>query len=273
MNAIEALLLGALQGATEFLPVSSSGHLVIAPALLGWESSLTFDVVVHWATAMAVLLYFREDLKGMLFGAWQGIRESGRPWSNPEGRLLSLVALATVPAAFAGLLLEPRFEQLIDGEPLAAARLAAGMLFVTGAVLAISERLGSRDRDCDALSISGSLGIGLAQALALVPGISRSGSTIATGLLLGLDRASAARFSFLMSAPIVLGAGLIKGLDLVRDGIPAGEAPALIIGFFSAFVVGYASIAWLLGYLRRAPLYGFAIYTWVVGALALWMLR
>lgn len=272
MNAIEAALLGAIQGLTEFLPVSSSAHLVILPALLGWRSNLSFDVLVHGATALAVLLYFREDWANLLGGVLRGTR-AGAPWRDPAGRQLSLILLATVPAAVAGLLLEPRFEALLGQDPISAARIAAALLPLTGLILLAAERASKSRASVEQLGWMGTLLVGFAQALAILPGISRSGSTIAAGLALGLSREEAARFSFLLATPIILGAASLKLLDLFTQGLAPGEGRALAIGFGTAFVFGYLSIGWLLGWLRRASLKPFAIYCMAFGVLALWLLR
>ena len=272
MSLLQALILGALQGATEFLPVSSSGHLVIVPALLGWQSSLTFDVAVHWATTLAVLLYFRRDWIALLTGAWQGLRHEGAPWRRPEGAMLCGIALATVPAMLAGLVLEPYFEAALSGEPRSAARWSALLLLATGFILILGEQRAGRARRVERVGPGRALAIGVAQACAILPGISRSGTTIASGLALGLDRESAARFSFLLAAPIITGAAILRAFDLAASGLAPGEASSLVAGFVAAFVVGYLAIGWLLGYLRHASLRAFAVYCWCFGLLALALL-
>ena len=258
MNLFQALLLGVLQGATEFLPVSSSGHLVLVPWLLGWPaSSLTFDAVVHWGTAVAVIAYFWRDWVALAGAAIKSVnRQIGKSAnSTSEAGRVWLILLGTVPAALIGYLLEDFFEEMF-ARPIA----AAGFLLITAALLAASERLGRRQRDLDTLNWLDALLIGLAQALAIFPGISRSGSTIAAGLARGLRRESAARFSFLLATPIILGAGLFKVTDLAQAGGLAAQAPVLVAGFVSAGVVGFGCIHLLLRYLQRRPLYPFAIY-------------
>ncbi len=276
MRDLEALILGALQGATEFLPVSSSGHLVILPALLGWSSSLTFDVIVHWATTMAVLIYFRRDWTALLSGGLRGLRR-GAPWRDPLGARLSWIALATLPALVAGLAIEPALESALETQALASARLAALLLLVTGGLLIAGERLAGRETarqvGLDGLGVRRAMWIGVAQALAILPGISRSGATIAAGLALGLDREESARFSFLLSAPVILGAAVLKLGELFERGLAPGEGRSLVLGFLAAFAVGYLAIGWLLSYLRRASLRAFAVYCWAFGLLALWWLR
>lgn len=283
-EVLRAALLGMLQGATEFLPVSSSGHLVILPELVGWPpAGLTFDVVVHIATAVAVLIAFRQDWRRMIRGAWRGLR-SGDPLGDPDARLLAMLVLASVPAAVAGLALESYVESWLAESSLAAARLAGSMLLVTGTLLVTSERFAARGSSsgpglgargaADRVGWGTALLIGVAQAIAIVPGISRSGATIAAGLALGLPRDEAARFSFLLATPIILGAGALRLIDLADGQAAAGPAPlALVIGAVSAFVVGWASIGWLMRIVRSRSLVGFALYTWAFGLLALWMLR
>ncbi|MEE8390147.1 MAG: undecaprenyl-diphosphatase UppP [Anaerolineae bacterium] len=273
MNLFQAFILGVLQGATEFLPVSSSGHLVLVPWLLNWPaSSLVFDAVVHWGTAVAIIAYLWRDWVTLVSAAFRSLpailgKETGFFRQNPvsgEARLAWLIILGTVPAALIGYLLEDFFEEMF-AHPVA----AAGFLLVTAALLAVSERLGRRERDLDTLDWLDALLVGLAQALAIFPGISRSGSTIATGLARGLRRESAARFSFLLATPVILGAGLLKVVDLVQIGGLAAQAPLLVVGFVSAGVVGFGCIHFLLRYLQRRPLYPFAIYCAVAGVACL----
>lgn len=254
MNLFQAFLLGVLQGATEFLPVSSSGHLVLVPWLLGWApSGLAFDVVVHWGTALAVVVYFWRD--------WVNIVKKAR---FSEKNLACLILLGTIPAALLGYLLDDFFEGMF-ARPIA----AASFLLVTAAILTASERLGRRERDLDTLTWLDALLVGLAQALAILPGISRSGSTIAAGLARGLRRELAARFSFLLATPIILGAGLLKVLALAQAGGLAAQAPALAVGFVTAGAVGLGCIHFLMRYLQRRRLYPFAIYCAAVGVICL----
>jgi undecaprenyl-diphosphatase len=271
---VRAALLGALQGATEFLPVSSSGHLVIVPELLAWPaSSLTFDVAVHWATALAVLAYFRSDWHRLGARSASALRARALR-TCPEARLLGLLVLASIPAGVVGLLAESALEQHLAADPRGAARAASALLLVTGSVLLISERWKHR-QGCSAEDIAprGALAVGLAQAAAILPGISRSGATIAVGLLAGLSRPQAARFSFLLATPIILAAGVLRLADLALAGPQPGELESLAVGFLAAFAVGYAAIGWLLRYLHRASLAPFAAYTWALGTAALWLLR
>jgi undecaprenyl-diphosphatase len=275
---LRALALGALQGATEFLPVSSSGHLIIVPELLGWPaSSLTFDVVVHWATAIAVLLFFWRDWAALAAGAWRGARSNPRRMT-PELRLLLLIAAASIPAVIVGMALVDTVDEMLTEQPRTMARFAAAMLLVTAAILTASEviarrRSGRRTDSTDDVSASTAGIVGVGQALAIAPGISRSGTTIACGMGRGLTRATAARFSFLLAAPIMVGAGVAQLAGFATSTPSKDEVIVLAAGFAAAFIVGIASIAWLMHFLRRSSLYVFAAYTAVAGLLSLWLLR
>ena len=297
MTVLRAVLLGSLQGATEFLPISSSGHLVVVPWLLGWPSpGLVFDAVVHWGTAMAVIIYFWRDWVRLVLVAlhslgttWRRLRtaltrgvppaggiasgSTGAAEPSPgatDARLAWCIVLGTVPAAVIGYLLEDFFEGMFARPPV-----AATFLLITAALLAVGEGLGLRERGLDRLTWPDALIIGLGQALAIFPGISRSGATIAAGLARGLRRAAAARFSFLLATPITLGAGLLKLLDLVRADDLASMALPLVVGFLAAGVVGLGCIHWLIRYLRKRRLYPFAVYCAVAGVacLLVWLLR
>jgi undecaprenyl-diphosphatase len=258
MEIVQAIVLGILQGATEFIPVSSSGHLVLVPWLLGWESpGLTFDTVVHWGTLVAVLAYFWRDWL-MLISAWfRGLFRWD--WRDPDARLLWLIILGTIPAAIIGYAFEAFFESLF-GKPI----WAGVFLLVTAGLLTLAELLGKRTRQLDDLLWQDALAVGLAQAAAIAPGISRSGATMSVGIFRGLERPAAARFSFLLATPIIFGAGLFKLLDLASEPNAMTQVPALVAGFLAAAIVGYLCIWLLLKYLQRGKLYPFAFYcAWV----------
>lgn len=275
MNLIQALILGIIQGATEFLPVSSSGHLVLAPWLLGWNRpdsawyldptdpfQLAFDVVLHLGTVLAVLAYFWRDWLALLQGVFRAIRQ--RAIDDPEAKLALLIVLGTIPAALIGYALDEFFERMFHQEAAAAA-----FLLVTATFLFITERMGRRERDLEQITWLDALLIGLGQALAIFPGISRSGATIAAGLARGLKREPAARFSFLLATPVILGAGAFKILDLAQAGDLSSRVPALVVGFLSAGIVGFGCIYFLLRYLQRHRLYPFAIYCAALGIISL----
>jgi undecaprenyl-diphosphatase len=265
LDVIEALVLGILQGATEFLPISSSGHLVLVPWWLGWdEPPLVFDIMVHLGTLVAVLVYFRRDWLNFLRAGMATLRH--RSIEDPDTRLLLWLVLGTLPAAVIGFVFEDVFRAAFLHPPLVAA-----LLLVTALLLFISERRGANvsQRTLNDLTARDALTIGLAQAVAIFPGISRSGSTIAFGLFRGLPRPDAAQFSFLLAPPIIGGAGIKELLDASLAGIGTEMVFPLLIGFITSMVVGYGCIWFLMRLLQRRRLYGFAMYCATFGTLSL----
>jgi undecaprenyl-diphosphatase len=253
MTIIEAIVLGILQGTTEFIPVSSSGHLVLVPWLFGWgPPGLTYTVAVHFGTMLGVLVYFRQDWLGMLEG---GLRWTRERRLNPQFKLLLLLIVGTIPAALLGYLFEDFFIRVFEN-PL----VAALMLLVTAGLLLVSEALGQLRRTLDDLTWLDSLTVGLAQAFAIFPGISRSGATLAAGRLRDVKREDAARFSFLLATPIIMGASLFQLIDLLVLGTDSTHWLLLIVGFLSSFFSGYLVIHWLLSFLRTRPTTIFALY-------------
>lgn len=266
MDLIQAIVLGIVQGATEFIPVSSSGHLVLVPWLLGWEKPpLIFDTMAHWGTLVAVVAYYWKDLMKIEANVQRDLANR-TPLASPESRLAWLLVLATIPTVIIGLLFEKQFEKLFFSEP---PYWVIGFLFITGLILWISESIGKRVREIESLSPGNALLFGLAQSLAITPGISRSGSTISMGLLLGFTRAAAARFSFLMMIPVVFGAGLLKLLELFKTGISGDQVLLLVAGFLSAAISGYVCITFLLNFLATRSVRTFAVYCWLFGTLCL----
>lgn len=264
MNLIQALVLGIVQGATEFIPVSSSGHLVLVPWLLGWKSpGLLFDTMAHWGTLVAVFAYFWRDLIAIVQNVLRDLFR-GKPLASPESKLGWMIVLATIPAILIGFTFEETFEALFN-EPV----WVAGFLLVTGLILWVSEALGKRTRGIESVGPKEALLIGLAQSAAITPGISRSGSTIGMGLLLGLERPAAARFSFLMMMPVVFGAGLLQLSEAAAVGIEGRSLLPLAVGFVAALVTGYAAITFLLDYLASRSVRVFAIYCWLFGSMSL----
>jgi undecaprenyl-diphosphatase len=264
VGLLEALVLGIVQGMTEFLPISSSGHLVILPAALGWDSpSLVFDATVHLATLLAVVAVFWRDLLMLIVAWWRGLL-AGQPLKTTESRLAWWVIVGTVPGILAGLFLEETFESLFDSP-----NAVGAFLLLTALLLVLAEIFGRRQREFRGVTWLDGLFIGIGQAASIAPGLSRSGTTISVGMFCGLSREAAARFSFILSVPIIAGAGLVQLINLLRYGNPTAEAPLLIVGFIAAAVCGYAAIRFLLAYLRRRPLYPFALYCLVVGILAI----
>jgi len=267
MNFFQALILGIVQGLTEFIPVSSSAHLVLVPWLLGWpEPDLVFDTMAHWGTLLAVVAYFWKDLWDLTIGWVDSLRDrSLNP--DPRRRLAWLVIIGTIPAVLAGALLEKKFAMMFE-----APVWPATFLLITGLLLTASEFLSRRQRRLSDINWPDALVIGVAQAVAIAPGISRSGATIATGLFRGLQRDVAARYSFLLATPIIFGAGLLQLKNLLVAGNAESHLPVLITGFIAAAVSGYVCIGVLMQYLRRGRLYIFAIYCWTLGLISLGLL-
>jgi len=267
MNFFQALILGIVQGLTEFIPVSSSAHLVLVPWLLGWpEPDLVFDTMAHWGTLLAVVAYFWKDLWDLTIGWVDSLRyRSLNP--DPRRRLAWLVIIGTIPAVLAGALLEKKFAMMFE-----APVWPATFLLITGLLLTASEFLSRRQRRLSDINWPDALVIGVAQAVAIAPGISRSGATIATGLFRGLQRDVAARYSFLLATPIIFGAGLLQLKNLLVAGNAESHLPVLITGFIAAAVSGYVCIGVLMQYLRRGRLYIFAIYCWTLGLISLGLL-
>jgi undecaprenyl-diphosphatase len=257
------IILGIIQGATEFIPVSSSGHLVLVPWLLNWpQPTLLFDTMLHWGTLLAVVVYFWRDWWAIITAWLRGLVHWN--WSDPNARLAWWIVAASIPAAVAGILLKDFFEAIFQ-KPV----WAAVFLLITALILVIGERLGHRTRDLTGLNWLDALLIGVAQAVSILPGISRSGSTISAGMVRDLDRPSAARFSFLLGTPAILGAGLIQLKDLFGMPNLSGELALVAVGLITAALVGYLVIWGLMRYLQGHSLYVFAAYCAVVGVLCL----
>jgi len=258
MDTIDAIILGIIQGLTEFLPVSSSGHLELGKAILGDTSegkeSLLFTVVLHFATALSTVIVFRKDIieifKGLLKFQW-----------NEETKFIAKIMLSTIPAAFVGLFFEDELDQLFGGKVL----FVGFMLIITAVLLWLADKAKSTDKP---VSFKNSAIIGISQAIAILPGISRSGSTIATSVLLGNDKSKAARFSFLMVLPLIFGK---IGKDVLDGEITTGleNGSTLIIGFFAALISGYFACKWMISIVRKSKLVYFSIYCFVVGLIAI----
>ncbi len=261
---LQAALIGLLQGLTEFIPVSSSAHLELAPWIAGWPAdgllgSLSFDVFLHLGTLLALLGYFGGDWLRLLGAAIASIRER-RLGDDPDRRLAWLLILATIPAGLIGFVGEDLIDKALHADTDQVRLAIAGFVVVGAVALWLADRLGSRRREVDGLSLPGAVTIGLSQALALLPGISRSGATISAGLALGLSRESAARFSFLLATPITLGAGLYgsrKLLDVSHTGM---EWLALAAGFGAAAISGILAISFMLSWLRTRSVTVFSAY-------------
>lgn len=259
----KAFVLGLAQGASEFLPISSSGHLVILPWLFGWSpSSLLFNTVVHLGTLLSILTVFGRDFALIILATLRSVKD--RSLADMNARLGWFILLGSVPAAITGLLWKDSLEQLYHTP-----QAAAGFLALTALLLAGGEWMTlkkERRTTLAGLSLRRSFLIGVAQAAALAPGISRSGATIAAGLAQGLRREAATRYSFLLGAPAFLGAALLQGADMLAADPAAvqAELPALLLGFITSAISGYAAIRFLLAYVRRNNLYLFSVYCLLV---------
>lgn len=258
MDIIKVILLGLVQGLTEFLPVSSSGHLVLAAEVLNFhEKGIAFEVFVHLGTLFSVLIAFRKDIQKMLVAPFQYLRAKTNDEEVKNYFFLDIyIICGTIPAALIGLLFKSEIESVFSN-----ILLVISMLAVTGTLLLLSRFISPRDEN---ITLSKGFLIGIAQAFAILPGISRSGSTIVTGIFLGLNRENAARFSFLLALPAILGASILKINDLLTMGnnsIPVGY---LFIGTAVAFISGYLAILWLLNVVKKGKLEWFAYYCYFI---------
>ncbi len=267
MNLIEAIVLGIVQGAGEFLPISSSGHLIVVPWLLGWkEHSLAFDVALHLGTLVAVAGALIGDWVKMIGGAFKSLRTHGNPFASEDGRRLGFLAVASIPGGVFGLLLNDLAESAFRS-----AALVAVTMSVMGLVLWLADARSSNQRGIEAWTLRDALIMGFAQALALVPGVSRSGATISAARFLGYERNVAARLSFLMALPVTLGAVVLKVPGMLAGGVDT----SLLAGILTAAVVGILSIRILFAWVRTRSYLPFVIYRFLFSALvlAVWFAR
>jgi undecaprenyl-diphosphatase len=263
VSILQAIILGLVQGATEFAPVSSSGHLILVPWIFGWAAigdadlQKTFDVALHMGTLIGALIYFRADVSRYAAAWFRSLR--ARRLTTPDERIAWALFIGTIPGAIAGAL----FENVIQ-EKLGAPWLIAVMLVAFGVVLVVVDRRARSDRAFDSIGPKEGLLLGTAQALALQPGVSRSGVTITAARAMGLDRGSAARFSFLLSLPIIAGAGAYKAVDLAQTGLQ-GHAGEFVAGMIASAISGFVVIWGLLRYLKR---HDFTVFLWYRVAVA-----
>ena len=266
MTALEAALLGTVQGLTEFLPISSSAHLLLARAFFGWETGarfgLAFDVACHIGTLLAVAAYYRRDVVELTRAAAMPRTWLGGP--GDSAALVRSIAIGTVPIAVVGMALADLVTGALRTVTVAGVSLAVGAVMMLAA-----ERVGSRGRDETTLRPLEALGLGCAQASALIPGVSRSGAVLIVAMLLGLRRERAARFAFLLGMPAILAAGAKAALDLAGQGVPSGDLALLAVGLVSSAGVGYAAVKYFMQYVARHSLDPFAVYRLVLGCLAL----
>ncbi|HSK94353.1 MAG TPA: undecaprenyl-diphosphate phosphatase [Candidatus Angelobacter sp.] len=267
---IEAFVVGVLQGLTEFIPVSSSAHLELAPWLFGFESSrlvgtLAFDVFLHLGTLVALLGYFGRDWIRLARAWFASIRER-RIGEDPDRRLAWLLFAASIPAGIIVLTFEDLIAETFHGGSDAVRLAIAGALVLGGVALFLADRLGRRSRELGQVTLPVALVIGFSQALALMPGISRSGATITAGLALGLTRETAARFSFLLATPITFGAGLWGSRHLFAEPLTSTEWAAMGVGFAASMLAGLLAIGFLLAWLRRRSVLVFSLYRFAFAA-------
>ena len=281
MPIYQAVVLAIVQGLAEFIPISSSGHLIIVRRLLGWNElspahELTFDVALHFGTLLSVLFYFRRTwiqiIRAALGGKVVRFSETGASdekltaeEQRQERWLLWLLAIATVPGAIAGKLLEHSAEDYFREH----IYLIAGALIVVALLMWWGEKAGQLTKPLSQVSFSDAIIIGCAQAFALIPGVSRSGSTITAGLFRNMTREAAVRFSFLLSTPIIAGAALLKAHELRKEGLPPGMHAPFVVGVLVSAIVGYAAIAWLIRYLQTNTLKAFVIYRIIAGVVVM----
>jgi undecaprenyl-diphosphatase len=276
ITILQAIILGIVQGLTEFIPISSSAHLIIVPWLLGWNdpalTSLAFDVALHLGTLLAVIGFFAADWARLIRAGVASLVER-KIGADTDRKLAWLLLIGCIPGGIAGVLLESKIDRWFHpaGAPVSktAILILAAIIALLALALFAAERLARHVRELNSVSLKDALIIGLAQAFAVFPGVSRSGSTITAGLALGLKRESAARFSFLLGAPIIAGAGLKSAWDLYQQyqagaGLAGADAVLFGAGFLAAAVSGYFCIRWLLGYLQKNSTNVFVYYRWIL---------
>jgi undecaprenyl-diphosphatase len=269
-EVVEAFIVGIIQGLTEFIPVSSSAHLNLAPWMFGFSESrvvgtLAFDVFLHLGTLVALLIYFARDWI-RLAAAWFASLRERRIGPDPDRRLAWMLIAATIPAGLIGLTFEDIIEATFHGDSDEARLAIAGFLTLGAIALWLADRFGGRHRRLEEITLPVALAIGLSQALALMPGISRSGATITAGLALGLTRETAARFSFLLATPITLGAGLYGSRRLFEESLTTNEWLAVVVGFLASMLAGLLAIGFLLAWLRRRSVTVFSLYRLALAA-------
>ena len=273
MDIFQAIILGVIQGLTEFIPISSSAHLIIVPWLFGWQDpGLAFDLALHLGTLVALLWFFASDWIRLLRAGVASIIER-KLGDDVDCRLAWFIVLASIPGAIAGFLLEGKIEDWFhqpnaphNSTPMLAMGIIVALL---GAALFIAERTAKHLRGMKSLTLKDAVLIGVAQAFAVFPGVSRSGATITAGLFLNLTRETAARFSFLLSAPLIAGAGAKSMLDVARKGMPTSELIFFGVGFLVAMLSGYLCIRFLLRFLQRNSTDLFVYYRWLLAGLVI----
>jgi undecaprenyl-diphosphatase len=263
INLVQALVLGIVQGLTEFLPISSSAHLKVVPIALGWgDPGVAYTAVIQLGSIVAVLWYFWKDLTNITVGAVEAVVK--RNYKSQEFQMAAALVLGTIPIVFFGLLIKALVPDF-DNSPLRSLASIAIASIVMSLLLATAEKIGKRNRTYGKLTVVDGILMGLAQAMALIPGCSRSGSTLTAGLFMGLERPAAARFSFLLGIPAITLAGLVQLKGDLGQGIGDAEVTALIVGTISSLVFSYLSIAWLMKFLQTQKTWIFVLYRLAFG--------
>ncbi len=265
MGWIEAVVLGVVQGLTEFLPISSSAHLRLVGELFGWDDpGAAFTAITQIGTEAAVLLYFRSDIARIIVAWLRSLRGGSK--GDPDARMGWLIIVGSIPIVVLGLLFQDQIETTFRD-----LRIVATALIGFSLILFAADRIGAKQRELDQLTVGHGMGYGFAQALALIPGVSRSGGTITAGLFLGYSRAAAARYSFLLAVPAVLGAGFFQVYEVLTGGVAGRDVDwgPTIVATVIAFGVGFLVIGWLLRYLDRGSFVPFVVYRVVLGVLVL----
>lgn len=267
MSFFQSVILGIIQGLTEYLPISSTAHLRIIPALFGWpDPGAAYTAVIQLGTVLAVLVYFRHDLVTLGRGSYRDI--ASKNWAGPDLRMSVAILVGTLPIGVLGLLFKHQIENVLRG-----LEIIAIALIVLALVLAVAEKTGRRTRIFTSLSFWEVQIVGVAQAIALIPGSSRSGTTLTAALLLGLKRDEAARFSFLLGIPAVTAAGIFELKDLMEIGLDASGISALLVGTVAAFISGIAAIEILLRFLKTRSTFVFIVYRIILGVSILGLLH
>jgi undecaprenyl-diphosphatase len=263
VNIWQAIVLGMVQGLTEFLPISSTAHLKVVPLIFGWDDpGVSFTAVIQLGSIGAVLWYFWADLRQIYLGTYQAIKK--QDYQSFDLKLALGIGLGTIPILLGGIFIK-LFVPDFDGSPLRSVTAIAGASIVMALLLGIAEKIGERQREFQQLTLQDGLLMGLAEALAIIPGVSRSGSTMTAGLFMGLTRETAARFSFLLGIPAITIAGLVELKDLLENGLTGISPLAVVLGLISAAFFSYVSIAWLLKYLQTQNTWVFVWYRLLFG--------
>lgn len=266
ISIIEATILGIVQGLTEFLPISSSAHLRVVPAFIGWsDPGAAYSAVLQLGSVVALLVYFARQITSITHGFFNAV--SQKDYQSSDFKLFTGIMIGTLPICIIGLAIKKILEQ--QGSPLRSLVLIASVSIIMGLLLLVAELVGSQKKNLKELGIKDGLLVGLGQALALIPGCSRSGSTLTVALLLGLNRADAARFSFLLGIPAVVLSGLLELKELFEIGLSDIGIPGLIAGLFASTVVSYLAIAWMIKFLEKHSTWWFVVYRVLFGILIL----